>query len=116
MKKLLALVVFVVIVGVAANYLIKGGLPFMKSLSGEEQQVNSLRSELRAAQQEYRQAGRAAGMTGMDTTADASAILAKVDRIETKVKNLKTTLKSDVAQRAAQALEDEISDFKRELH
>ena len=36
MKKILAVVVFLVVAGVAANFLMKGGLPFLQSMSEEE--------------------------------------------------------------------------------
>ena len=114
MKKVLALVAFLVIVGVAANYVIKGGLPFMQSLSEEEQEINRLRGELRAAQTEYRQAGRAAGLSGIDTTAEAEAALAEVDRIAAELRELKRELESDAAKLAVERLEQEIEDFKRE--
>ena len=48
MKKVLAMVVFLAIAAVAANFLIKGGLPFMQQLSEEEQEIATLRGELRA--------------------------------------------------------------------
>jgi hypothetical protein len=115
MKKVLTLVVLLVIAGVAANYLMKGGLPFMGSLSEEEQEINRLRTELRAAERDYRQAGRAAGLSGMDTTAEATAALREVDRIADELAALKGELSSDAAKVAMRNLEEEIEDFRREL-
>jgi len=115
MKKVLALVVFVGIIAVAANVMVKGGLPFMQSLSEEEEELNRLRSELRAAVGEYRQAGRAAGLSGLDTTADAEAAIAAVDRIEKELADLRRELTSGAAKEAAQRLEDAITDFKQEV-
>ena len=114
MKKLIGVVLFLIVLGVAANILMKGGLPFKQSLSNEEEQLNRLRSELRAAEGEYRQAGRASGLTGMDTTAQAGPALAKVERIENELVELKAKLKTDSAREAAERLHDEIRDFKNE--
>jgi hypothetical protein len=114
MKKLIGLILFVAVIAVGANILSKGGLPFKKSLDDEQGQLDRLRSDLRAAENEYRQAGRASGLTGMDTTAQAGPALAKVERIEKELVELEGKLKSDVAKEAAQKLHDEIRDFKNE--
>jgi len=115
MKNLIGVVLFLIVAAVGVNILTKGGLPFKKSLSDEEQQLDRLRSDLRAAEGEYRQAGRASGLTGMDTTAQAGPALAKVDRIEKELVELKAKLKSDIAKEAAERLHDEIRDFKTEV-
>ena len=115
MKKLLATVVFLAVVAVGANYLIKGGLPFMQQMSEEDQEVAALRSDLRAAQQEFRQAGRAAGLSGMDTTAEAEAAIREVERIERELRQLERRLTTDTAKRSARQLADEITDFKQEV-
>jgi hypothetical protein len=115
MKKILGLVVFLVIAAAAAHFLSRGGLEVKQSMSEEEQKIAELRTELRAAQSEYRQSGRAAAMSGMDTTAEASAALAQVDRIERELRELKTGLTDETAIRAAGRLEDEISDFRAEI-
>ena len=115
MKKVLGIVAFLVVAAVAANFLMKGELPFMQSMSEEEQAIADLRSELRGAQQQYRQAGRAAGLSGMDTTAEAEGALIIVERVEKDLRALKRELKSEAAKTAAQNLEDEIQDFMREL-
>ena len=115
MKKVVVFVGFLVIVGLAASYVVKGGLPFMQSLSEEEQEIKRLRGELRAAQTAYRQAGRAAGLSGIDTTAEAAAALREVDRISSELGALKKELESDAARLAAEKLEQEIEDFRREV-
>ena len=115
MKKVLAVVAFLIVAAVAANVLMKGGLPFMQSMSEEEKAVADLRSQLRDAQQEYRQAGRAAGLSGLDTTAEAAGALRTVERIEKELRALKGELKTDSAKTAARNLEEEIQDFKQEI-
>ncbi len=115
MKKVLGLLLFVVALAVGANILFKGGLPLRQSLSAEEQQLAELRTRLRSAQSEYRQAGRAAGLSGVDTSAQAEAALRQVERVEEDLARLRAGLTSDVARQAAQKLAEEIADFKGEL-
>jgi hypothetical protein len=115
MKKIIGLVLFLGIVAIGANILMKGGFPLKQSLSEEEQQLDRLRGELRAAQAEFRQAGRASGLSGVDTTAQGGAALAEVERIERELNELKRSLSSDVARQAADRLLEEIQDFKNEI-
>ena len=115
MKKVLFMVVLLVIVGVGASYLSTGGLPFMQPQSEEEQELAALRSDLRAARQEYQQAGRAAGMSGLDTTAEAETALREIDRIAEELKDLEEKLSSDAAKTAARRLEDEIESFRQQV-
>jgi hypothetical protein len=115
MKKVLAVVAFLIVAAVAANVLMKGGLPFLQSMSEEEKAIAELRSELRDAQQQYRQAGRAAALSGMATPAEAEGALRTVERIEKELRALKGDLKTETAKTAARNLEEEIQDFKQEL-
>lgn len=115
MKKIIGVVLFLGVLAIGANILMKGGFPLKQALSEDQQQIDRLRSELRAAQAEFRQAGRAAGLSGVDTTAQGGAALAKVERIERELTQLKGSLSSDVAREAADRLQDEIQDFKNEV-
>lgn len=115
MKKIIGVVLFLGIAAIGANILMKGGFPLKQSLSEDQRQLDRLRSELRAAQADFRQAGRAAGLSGVDTTAQGGAALAEVERIEREVKALQRDLSSDVAKEAARRLLDEIQDFKNEI-
>lgn len=115
MKKIIGVVLFLAIAAIGANILMKGGFPLKQSLSEEERQLDRLRSELRAAQGDYRQAGRAAGLSGVDTTTQAAAALAEMERLEREVDTLERKLTSDVARQAARRLREEIQDFKSEL-
>jgi hypothetical protein len=83
MKKLALLVVVLVGVWLGVNYMRTGQFSFLPTaLSAEEQQVRDLERELAGVNAELGQSGRAAGMTGMDTTADVSALMQKKERIE----------------------------------
>jgi hypothetical protein len=115
MKKVLIIAALLIIAAIGANILMKGGFPFMQSMSEEEQQINRLRKELHAAEQEYRQAGRASGLTGVDSTAGAGAALAEVERIERDLAMLQKELTSEAAKMAARRLQDEIDDLKMEM-
>jgi len=115
MKKVLGMVILLGVVAVGAQYFSKGSLPFLPKPSEQRQELDRLRSEFRAAQGEFRQAGRAAGLSGIDTTGDASVALAEVDRINKELATLKDKLNDDNERRAAQLLQEEIDDFKREV-
>ena len=83
MKKLALLVVVLVGVWLGVNYMRTGQFSFLPTaLSADEQQVRDLERELAGVNAELAQSGRAAGMTGMDTTADVSALMQKKERIE----------------------------------
>jgi hypothetical protein len=48
--------------------------------------VSELQAALDAAERSYQSAGRAAGLSGMDTTAEAASALHEVERIERELK------------------------------
>jgi len=48
--------------------------------------VSELQARLDAAERSYQSAARAAGLSGMDTTAEAASALAEVERIEQELK------------------------------
>ena len=115
MKKLLALVVFIGVVVVGANVLLKGGLPTLKGLSAEQQQLADLDSDLRSVEKDWHAAERNAGISGLDTTADAAAAIADLDRIESKLKKIERSLDSDVAKEAARKLHQRIDDLRSQM-
>ena len=83
MKKLAVLVVLLVGVWLGVNYVRTGQFSFLPtSLSPEEQQVRDLERDLAGVNEEIAQSGRAAGMTGMDTTSDVSALMEKKAKLE----------------------------------
>jgi len=83
MKKLALLIVVLVVVWLGVNYVRTGQLSFMPtSLSAEEQHVRDLEGELKGVEDQMSQAGRTAGITGMDTTADVSALMVKKDKLQ----------------------------------
>jgi hypothetical protein len=91
MKSLITIVVVVVVALVAFNYFQTGKFSLVPGggMSQEEKELNRLKGEFRRAAQAYRQAGRAAGISGLDTTSDAEAALNSVDGVERDAKALR---------------------------
>ena len=86
MKKLIVLVLVALALWIGVNYLRTGRLEIIPSASTpEEQRLHDLEAELAAVQAQIDQAGRAAGMTGMDTTADVAALTARKARLEKEI-------------------------------
>jgi hypothetical protein len=117
MKNIITLVVVVVVALVAFNYFSTGEFKLLpgSSMSAEEQELNSLKGEFRRATQAYRQAGRSAGISGMDTTADAEAALQTVDSVEKEVKALRKRTDDPEARDKIDALLAEIKKYKDDV-
>ena len=58
---------------------------------GSHDDLSQLQARLDAAERSYQSAGRAAGLSGMDTTAEAASSLAEVERIEHELKDRSRT-------------------------
>ncbi len=80
-----------------------------------ESRIADLESQLDAARSQMLQAGRTAGMSGMDTTADAGAAAAEVELIEGRLKALMKDLETPAARERAARLQKKIDEFKRQL-
>ena len=84
MRKVTVLVVLVVAVWFGVNYL-KTGQWSLSPLSQEEQALHDLEKELASVNAQIGQAGRTAGMTGMDTSADVAALMKKKEDLEKRI-------------------------------
>ena len=94
MKKILVLVAVLVVAWLGFNYMKTGQLSLLPSASSpENEKLRSLEAELRAVNSQIESAGRAAGMTGMDTTADVGALTARKEAIEKQIAEIKTRAK-----------------------
>jgi len=83
MKKLVLLIVVLVAVWLGVNYIRTGQFSFLPtSLSAEEQHVRDLEGELKNVTDQISQAARTAGMTGLDTTNDVSALMVKKEKLQ----------------------------------
>jgi len=91
MKKILVLVAVLVVAWMGYNFMKTGKLTLLPGggASPEEAQIQSLESELHAVESQIDSAGRAAGMTGMDTTADVGALTARKEALEKQIAELK---------------------------
>jgi hypothetical protein len=83
MKRLILVVVAVVAVWLGINYARTGHLALFPSAgTPAEQHIKELEQELAALDSQIASAGRAAGVTGMDTTGDVSSLTARKTEIE----------------------------------
>ena len=117
MRNLITIAVVVVIGLVAFNYFTTGEFKVLpgSSMSPEERDVNRLKGDFRRAAQEYRQAGRQAGISGMDTTAAAQIALTTVAGVERDLKLMrKDTSDPEVIDLIDELLE-EVKKFKNDI-
>lgn len=83
MKKLILLVVAVTGVWLGINYMRTGRVALFPSTGGPaEQRVHDLEQELAKIDSQIASAGRAAAVTGMDTTGDVSSLTARKADLE----------------------------------
>jgi len=116
-KNLITIVVVVVVALVAYNYFQTGNFSLMPGggVSDEEKQLNTLKGEFRRATQTYRQAGRAAGVSGMDTTSDAAAALQTVDGVERDIKALRKRTDDPAVKAKIDDVLAEIKKYKQDV-
>lgn len=116
-KNLITIAVVVVVALVAFNFFQTGEFKLLpgSSMSEEEQELNRLKGEFRSAAQTYRQAGRAAGVSGLDTTSDALAALTTVDGVERDLKQLRRRTKDAEVKSKIDELLAEIKKYKEDV-
>jgi len=117
MKAILVLIVVVVVALVAFNYFTTGEFTLAPSSSGggDAHQLNQLRGEFRSLAREFRQAGRSAALSGMDTTSAASAVLSELDGVEKKVQAIAKSSEDPKIQDEAKSLALEIAKYKKDI-
>ena len=117
MKNLITVAVVVVIALVAFNYFQTGEFKLIpgSTMSDEAREVNRLRGEFRQAAQQYRQAGRSAGLSGLDTTEDAENALKAVDGVERDLKKMRRETEDPQVREEIDQLLDEIAKYKRDV-
>jgi hypothetical protein len=116
-KNLIAVAVVVVVALVAFNYFQTGEFSLMPGggVSPEEKELNRLKGEFRRAAQSYRQAGRAAGVSGLDTTSDIEAALQTVDGVERDVQMLRKRTTDPEGKAKIDDLLAEIKKYKQDV-
>ena len=116
MRNIITIVVLVVVGMVAYNYFQTGEFSLMPtSMSEEEQELNRLKGEFHRVAQQFRQAGRSAGLSGMDTTDAAGAALAPLEGIERDLRKLKKDSEDSEVKNKIDDLMNEIKDFKSKI-
>ena len=94
MKKVLVLVAVLVVAWLGYNFLQTGKVSLLPgSQTPEEAQLQSLESELHAVESQIESAGRAAGMTGMDTTGDVSSLMARKEKLQKDIAEARAKVK-----------------------
>jgi hypothetical protein len=93
MKKVVLLIVVLVGIWLGVNYMRTGQISFAPSVvSAEEQHVRDLERQISVINDQMNQAGRTAGMTGMDTTQDVSALMVKKDKLQKELEEARKRL------------------------
>ena len=117
MRNLITIAVVVVIGLVAFNYFTTGEFKVLpgSSMSPEERDVNRLKGDFRRAAQEYRQAGRQAGISGMDTTAAAEIALITVAGVERDLNLLRKDISDPKVLDSIDELLEEVEKFKNDI-
>ncbi len=112
MKALIALVIVAIVALVAFNYFTTGELRLIPaSPSVETQELNRLGAQLHAVIREYKNAGRGAAVSGLDTTFEVAPIKRQVEEIEHDLRSLEKKLTRDKDREKAQRLLHETRDF-----
>jgi hypothetical protein len=114
MKKLLLILLVLGGAVIGGSYLMTGRLPW-ETLSPESQQVLELREEFNLVRQQWKQAGRAGSIGGVDTGSITEVPLEKLERLESALAVLLPKLKTTEARVQAAGLRKEIATFKSEM-
>lgn len=117
MRGLITIVVVVAIALVAFNYFQTGEFKLLpgSAMSDEAREVNRLRGDFRQAAQQYRQAGRSAGLSGLDSTADAENALAAIDGVERDLKKMRKKVEDPKVRKEIDELLEEIATYKQKV-
>lgn len=117
MQKIVLIVIVIVLGLLAFNYFTTGEFSLMPAgaSSDDGKELNRLRGEFRSAAREFRQAGRSAGLSGMDTTDAAGAALAAVERVEKAVEKIAKDTEDPKLKTEAEKLLSEIRQYKKDI-
>jgi hypothetical protein len=117
MKNLITIAVVVAVALIAFNYFQSGEFKLMpgSSMSDEARELNQLRGDFRHAAQQYRQAGRAAGLSGLDSLPDAENALKAVDGVERDLKKMRKQVEDTEVRKEIDELLEEIATYKKSL-
>jgi hypothetical protein len=77
--------------------------------------LDDLRQRLDAAEQSFQQAGRAAGMSGVDTSAGAESAVQEVEQVERALRKLEHDATSEREKQEIESLLARAADLKRRM-
>lgn len=103
MKKV-AIVAVLIVAGLIAYNQFGIGRGGSGDLSPEAQQLQALEARIDAAGRQITQAGRSAGLAGIDSTADVESALSDLERVEMELKSLKRRTGSEEIKRSCDRL------------
>jgi hypothetical protein len=117
MRNLISIAVVVVLGLVAFNYFQSGELAILPggAASDDARELNRLRGEFRRAAQDLRQAGRSAGLSGLDTTADVELALNRIEGIERDLRKMRGEVDDAELRGQIDGLLAEIAEYKSEI-
>jgi hypothetical protein len=117
MKKILVVIAVLAAALLTYNYFSTGRLTLVPSAmqSEEEQALESLEDRFSSATRQYSQASRTAGLSGLDTTADAETALRSLSAIDKELKSLRKRLSDKSAIQRADYLAAAIREFSGKL-
>ncbi len=116
MKKIVLLAMVVAAGLLAFNFLTTGELRLLPGASSPEaRELAKLQEDLRSAVRAYHAAAQGAAVSGVDLTAEATALRREARRIEKRVLEIQKNLASRKDRARAQELLDEIHSVLQEL-
>jgi hypothetical protein len=117
MKAILVFIVVVIVAVLAFNYFTTGELKLLpgSSKSPEEQELDRLAENFRAAVQEFEQAGRQAALSGMDSTYAAGAAMAAANGVERDLKALRSRVDDPAVVKRVDELLSRVKKFQDEV-
>ncbi len=116
MKKLLFFVVAAVLALVVFNYVKTGTIRIIPAKPAPaSQQLDRLSEQFHALVREYNNAGRAASVSGLDTSYDAGAVRIKVLTLKQETDELAVKITNPAVKEDAQKLQAEMEHFLQQM-
>ena len=112
MKKIIVLVVMAVAVAFAYQQFLETDFS-SANLSPEQKIVRNLDRRIDQAGQQIGQAGRTAGLSGLDSTSEVESALAALERIESEIRTLKQQTDSEEIRRECERLQGKVAAARR---
>lgn len=115
-KRIVLVLVLVAGALFAYNYMTTGKLTLIPSatLSDEERELDGLEAQIKQSLREFAGAGRAAGLSGVDTTSDAESARVQVQKVERRLDEMGRKVSASAKEKYAK-VKRELEEAKREL-